>query len=157
MLFLKNGFLPIIPILLWNSYFYRKLPASYQKPLFDKDIPRFIETGENILRVLVFSFPVFIKLNYGSTKGVVLFTFGTLLYFASWLMLIYKPNSKAAKSALGFTAPASLPLIWLLGISFMADSFYFALPFSQWYYSIIAFLFVCFHFSHAFIVYKRGG
>ena len=56
--YLANCFLLLVPILLWNVVFAGKLPKAYSAEIFSKDIPRFIEYGENISRLFVFVLPI---------------------------------------------------------------------------------------------------
>ena len=48
-------------------------------------------------------------------KGFVLYVIGTLLYFASWLILMYFPEQKCVRII--YT-----PLIWLIGIGLIGNS-----------------------------------
>jgi hypothetical protein len=47
----------------------------------------------------------------GKVRALVLFTAGTLVYFASWVILMVAPGSSWSTSALGFVAPAHTPLL----------------------------------------------
>jgi hypothetical protein len=156
---LSNGFVPLIPILVWNYLFASRLPAVFEPKAFNSGIPLIIISGENIFRAVVFIMPLSFRINLLSSigkSGLLVFLAGASLYFLSWLMLIYFPDSKWSESFFGFTAPAYTPLIWLVGLGLMADSYYFNLPFSRWYYLLSAVFFTGFHFLHTMHVYRRN-
>lgn len=88
-------------------------------------------------------------------KGLVLYVIGTLLYFASWLMLMYFPNSTWSKSALGLLSPAYTPLFWLIGIGLIGDSLYFNIPYRRWWYFFIVIVFLIFHNWHTYLIYLK--
>jgi len=142
----------------WNLVFSEKLPKEFQPEIFWKDIPAFLKYGENALRVLVLMLTFLMPLSIATLvqkKGVVLYVIGTLIYFASWYILINFPNIGWSQNIIGFTAPAFTPLIWLLGIGLLGNSFYFNLPFKRWYFISISILFLIFHNIHAIIIYTR--
>lgn len=155
---ISNGYIPILPILIWNIIFTSKLPPAYEPRAFNSNIPLFLIIGENVFRTIIFILPIFVRFNISSKigrRGLVIFLIGMLLYFASWILLIYAPNSVWSQSALGFAAPAYTPMIWLIGLSLMFDSYYFKLAYSKWHYIIPSFAFLCFHCTHSLFVYFR--
>lgn len=157
--FLFNGFLLIIPILIWNGIFYSRLPAQYQPEIFEKGIHPSISFGENILRVVIFGLPLLFMIGF-STKtqqlGLGLYLAGVIIYFLSWLPLMFAPDSAWSTSLLGFMAPAYTPMLWMVGVALFGDSFYFSLDYKPLYYLIPAALFSVFHCVHAAIVYVRN-
>jgi hypothetical protein len=157
--FLFNGFLLIIPILIWNGIFYDRLPAQYQPGIFEQGIHPIIKFGENILRIAIFGLPLLFMMGL-STKtqqlGLALYVSGVILYFFSWLPLMFAPESTWSTSFLGFTAPAYTPMLWMVGVSLLGDSFYFPLVYKPLNYLIPAALFSVFHCTHAAIVYIRN-
>ena len=155
---LSNGFLPLIPILIWNLLLTKKLPPSHDPEIFDKDIPKIILHFENGFRFLVFLIPLFIKLNIRSDQGqmgLIIFSIGTLIYFASWLLLIHFPESKWSTGLPGFAAPAWTPLIWLTGLSLLGKSFYFNWEYTPCYLLIPSILFLILHSLHAGLTWRR--
>jgi len=155
--FITNGYIPLIPILVWNFIFISKLPLAYKPQLFNHDIPMFIIVGENLFRSIIFILPLFFKLSIGKTiqrKGLVVFIVGVALYFLSWLMLIYMPESKWSNSVIGFSAPAFTPVIWLVGLSLMVEKYYF-FRYSKWHYILPAIFFSIFHIYHSIYVFNR--
>jgi hypothetical protein len=154
---LSNGFVAIIPILVWNGIFTSKLPAAFSPTSFDRNVPFYIIAGENTFRFTVFLMPLFLRLRISTPigkTGTALFLFGVLLYFLSWLVLIYAPASRWSASILGFCAPACTPLIWLVGISLMADSYYFDAAYSKWHFIVPSLGFLLFHILHTIHAYK---
>lgn len=153
-----NCFLLTIPIMLWNVLLTNKLPKSFQPEIFWKDIPAFLTYGENISRAVVFMLTLLMPL-YISTdsqkRGLFLYVGGTLLYFLSWVVLIEFPNSELSMSIIGFTAPAYTPIIWLIGIGLIGNTFYFNLPFRRWLFISTSIIFLIFHNFHAITIYYR--
>jgi hypothetical protein len=153
-----NCFLLTIPILAWNLIFANKLPKVFQPEIFWNDIPTFLSYGENISRTIVFIFTALMPLKIltkTQEKGVFLYVLGTLIYFASWLLLIYFPNSLWSNSIFGFLAPAYTPLIWLVGIGLIGDSMYFNIPYKKWSFMTISAVFLIFHNAHTYLIYFR--
>ena len=153
-----NCFILTIPILIWNLVLAGKLPQEFQPEIFWKDIPAFLTFGENISRTVVFILTALMPLSISTNtqkKGLLLFFGGTILYFVSWLALMYFPDSGWCRSIFGFMAPAYLPLVWLTGIGLIGNSFYFRLPYRPWIFLSIAWLFMIFHNVHVAIIYFR--
>jgi len=156
---LTNGFWLIVPILIWNAIFYRRLPAQYQPEFFDKDLHQAILYGENIFRVLIFGLPLWFSIGL-STKtqqiGLALYLVGSLIYFLSWLPLTIAPNSTWSSSLIGFAAPAYTPIFWIFGIALLGDNFYIPIDYKPLYYLIPAVIFSVFHCTHAVTAYSRN-
>jgi hypothetical protein len=154
-----NCFLLSIPILIWNLILANKLPKVFQSEIFWKDIPPLISYGENISRFAIFGLMFFMPvsiLTATQKKGIALYIIGSLLYFASWLMLIYFPYSVWSNTIFGFMAPAYTPLLWLLGIGFIGNSFYFNLAYKRWMFISIAIVFILFHCSHTYLIFLKS-
>ncbi len=144
--------------MIWNIVLADKLPNSYQPEIFWKDIPSFLTYGENISRIFVFILSFLMPINFSTNiqkKGLLIYVFGTILYFSSWLFLIYFPDSRWSNNAIGFMSPAYTPLIWLTGIGLIGNSFYFNLPFKRWLFFLISLIFLIFHNYHALIIFLR--
>ncbi|PJZ23893.1 hypothetical protein CH352_18850 [Leptospira hartskeerlii] len=136
-----------------------KLPPAYQASEFNGNIPVSVLIGENIFRTIIFVLPLFLKFDweFGKSKiGLITYGIGSCLYYLSWLALIFLPNSVWSLSLIGFIAPAYTPIVWLVGISFIANKYYFNTIYSKWHLLIPSILFSGFHISHAIIVYNRS-
>jgi hypothetical protein len=157
-LIFTNGFLPLLPVFAWNIIFASKLPSAFGPENFDKGIPKPVLTGETVFRTIVFLMPLLFSLNIqtgSGTAGLAFYILGLILYFLSWIMLMFFPKTSWSKSVFGFTAPAYTPAVWLAGIGLMADRYYFTAAFSVWHYFLPAVLFLVFHISHTVTVYSR--
>lgn len=156
--FLKNCFLLLIPILIWNLLFTGYLPESYSPKVFWKGIPKYIGITENLLRIVVIATPVMMIFSLKTSHqkiGLGTYLVGTLFYFLSWLLLIIYPNSFWSRSALGFTAPAYTPIIWLIGIGVIGNNSFLNIKYLTSIYISIALLFVFFHTLHVYLVYQN--
>lgn len=156
--YLFNCFLLTIPILLWNFIWTDKLPKAFQPEIFWNNIPAFLTYGENISRIIMFVFICLMPLKISTStqkKGFALYAAGILLYFASWLILIYFSDSMWSKSVFGWLAPAYTPLFWLIGIGLIGNSLYFNLPYRKWLFFLVVIIFSIFHNGHAYLIYFR--
>jgi hypothetical protein len=156
--YLLNCFILTIPVLIWNIALTNKLPKVFQPEIFWEKISPFLTYGENIFRVAVFLLTLLMPLSFSTTsqkEGLIIYLSGMILYFASWLVLIYLPDSKWSNSILGFLAPAYTPLFWLIGIGLIGNSLYFNLPYRQWHFISISIIFLLFHNAHALTIFFR--
>jgi hypothetical protein len=156
--YLLNCFLLTLPILVWNIFLANKLPEEFQSEIFKNDISIFLTYGENISRTIVFMLTLLMPLSILTIiqkKGLLLYIGGTILYFISWLTLIYFPRSVWSNSVFGFMAPAYTPLLWLLGIGLIGNSFYFNLPFRRWFFISLTMIFLIFHNFHTYTIFLR--
>ncbi|MEI1279606.1 hypothetical protein V6Z05_14855 [Leptospira venezuelensis] len=136
-----------------------KLPAAYQPSEFNNNIPVYVLFGENIFRTIIFILPLFLKYDLAFDKvkiGLITYGIGSCLYYLSWVILIFLPSGNWSLSLIGFIAPAYTPIIWLIGISFIANKYYFNILYSKWHLLVPSILFSGFHISHAVIVYNRS-
>ncbi len=153
-----NGFIPVIPVLIWNAVFTKKLPEEFGPESFDRGIPGPLLISENILRLLVFFLPLCTRINIISSigqLGLIIFLFGIACYFGSWIMLIRFPGARWSKSLFGFTAPAYTPLIWLVGLSLLIDSYYFRFSYAFWHYAILSCAFIGVHLTHTILAFSK--
>ena len=151
-----NCFVLTIPILIWNIVLTNDLPKTTKPESVLQSIPPFIIYAENIIRIIVFTMMFFMPIQISKKiqkQGLLLFIFGTLVYFASWLFLIYYPDSLWSKSIFGVLSPAYTPAIWLIGIGLIGDSFYFNLPYKRWVFVSLSILFLFFHNIHTYKIY----
>ncbi|MFP4016781.1 MAG: hypothetical protein ACLFUI_07085 [Halanaerobiales bacterium] len=153
---ISNGFCLLVPIFLFNMIFANKLPAPFSTDKFDQGIPDYILMSENILRVIVFILPVFMKIgltNNIQKIGLLIYLIGILLYFASWFILIYYPGSRWSTGLIGFMAPAYTPLIWLIGIGMICYNSNIINIYRPWMYFVFSILFTGIHSYHTYLAY----
>jgi len=156
--YLLNCFLLMLPIMIWNILFTEKLPQEYQPEVFWKEIPVWLKYAENISRILLFILTILMPLSISTStqkRGLILYIGGTIIYFASWLLLIFSPDNIWSNSIFGFMAPAYTPLLWLIGIGLIGNSFYFNLPYRRRFFILVSILFLIFHNWHTLTIYLR--
>lgn len=147
----RNGFLFLVPIMLWDSALTSSLPASYGNPAEWQAANPGLALGENLSRWLVVLLPAFMPIRLVSPRqraGLVLWTAGVAAYFASWIAVIAWPASAWSQAPIGFLAPAYLACPWLVGIAMMSDRLYFRSPYRWWQYLVLATVFAAFHTAH---------
>lgn len=153
-----NCFILLIPIFLWNIFFATSLPRGYSIEFFWKDIPPIVGTTENILRIIAFFLPLLMPLTIKTTSqkiGLGIYLAGVAIYFLSWIMQIYYPDSAWSSSLFGFLAPAYTTIIWLIGIGLIGNKLFIKIPYHPIIYIAISAVFVFVHTTHAYIVYTR--
>lgn len=155
---LGNSFILLTPILVWNVVFASKLPPAFSPESFNSGIPSLILAGENLFRIIIFSLPLFMKIGASRAtwlKGLIVYATGSALYYLSWLALMRAPDSAWSNSAPGFIAPAYTPIIWLVGIGMMTDSYSFKVKYNKWHFICPGIAFTIFHVTHTAVVYMR--
>ncbi|MHC4736532.1 MAG: hypothetical protein ACYTDW_19050 [Planctomycetota bacterium] len=153
-----NCFILLIPVFLWNILFATSLPRGYSIEFFWKDIPPVVGITENILRIIVFFLPLLMPLTIRTSRqkiGLGIYLAGVAIYFLSWVLQIYLPESAWSISLFGFLAPAYTTMIWLIGIGLIGDKLFVKVPYNPIIYMAISTLFVVFHTIHTYIVYTR--
>ena len=153
-----NCFILVIPIFLWNILFATSLPSGFSMEFFWKDIPPIVGTTENITRIIAFFLPLLMPLTIQTRQqriGLGIYLAGVAIYFLSWIMQIYSPDSAWSSSVFGFLAPAYTTLIWFIGIGLIGDRLFFQVPYKRIIYIAISTVFVVFHTTHTYIVYTR--
>ncbi len=156
------GFWLVLPPLIMDGLFTASLPAAFQPDSFWRDIPAAIAWPENALRALVIGLTLLLPLPWPLAglgerwSGLFVYAIGLISYALSWLMLIAWPFSSWSLSAIGFSAPAWTPLLWLAGIGLLTDRsrlgrFNFILPI----YWLAAIAFCSAHVAHALTVFAR--
>ncbi len=141
-----NLFLIIVPILIWNILFSSKLPLDH---FFSLSAPQWLLVSENILRLIIFTLPLFMPINKENKYFIIgkrLFIFGVIIYFISWVVLIILPLENIVHMAWLLYMPAITPLVWLIGISLMGD---LAI------YSGLSILFIILHVSEFIFKYQQ--
>jgi hypothetical protein len=136
-----NCFWLIVPLLIWNLVYGPRLTDP--RITSDANSPGWQLIAENIMRMPVFILPLLIPLQFRepvSKIGLAVYIMGTLIYFASWLPLLFAPGSAWSNSPLGLLAPALTPFLCLLGIALIGGS---------WTYGVLAVIFILIHTWHA--------
>ncbi|MCK5128943.1 MAG: hypothetical protein KAQ68_03755 [Clostridiales bacterium] len=155
---LSNGFVLMMPIFIWNIIFTSKLPSPFEARNFDVGIPQYILLGENLFRAVVFILPILFTIDMSTRVGKIGLLFylaGCLIYFASWLLIIYMQDSSWSTGIFGFTAPAYTPIIWLVGISLMTGSYNIKIPYTRWHYLVPCIVFIGVHTIHSIMAYTK--
>lgn len=151
-----NCFVLTIPILVWNILLTDKLPKTTKPEILIQHISQLITYPENIILIILFTMMAFMPIQISKTiqkQGLFLFVFGTFIYFTSWLVLIYYPESIWSKSAFGLLSPAYTPALWFIGIGLIGDRFYFNLPYKRWIFISLSIVFLIFHNIHTYEIY----
>ena len=108
----------------------------------DAHSPAWLLTAENITRIIIFAAPLILPLRHKdnvSKTGLAIYIIGTLIYFATWIPLIWIPDSLWSQSAAGLLAPRLTPLLPFLGIALIGRS----TP-----YGVFSILFIALHTWH---------
>jgi hypothetical protein len=153
-----NGFVLLIPVLLWNVALASALPPGYSNPELWDAIPRWLALAENALRVLLFVLPLAMRIGATTTRqkaGLVVYVVGLVAYGASWMAEIRLPESAWSCSVIGFTAPAYTAAIWLVGIGMVGERIHPRVPFHPVTYIVLCGLFTAVHTAHAWWVFGR--
>lgn len=130
----------MVPLLAWNIVLAPKI--TLDKVISDSNSPIWLLVAEHITRIIVFVFPLLLPLRLQDTiskTGLAIYIVGTLIYFASWIPLIWIPASIWSQSAAGLLAPRLTPLLLFLGIAMIGHS----LP-----YAGFSILFIALHIWH---------
>ena len=121
-LHLLNCLWLILPLLAWNLVLGPRI--TQVAIISDSHSPKWLLIAENIARILVFALPVLIPLPIGADWrsalpkiGLAVNILGTLIYFASWLPLLFAQASAWSNSPAGLLAPRLTPYFSFLGIA----------------------------------------
>src|SRR5512138_1013628 len=88
----RNCFWLMVPLLIWNLIYAPKITDP--RITSDAGSPGWLLILENAARITVFMLPLFLPLQFKdslSKVGWVGYILGTLIYFASWLPLLFAP------------------------------------------------------------------
>ncbi|GEM_PF-2919086 len=116
-----NAGLLCLPVLAWNVAFTKRLDMSS----FGGAVPAWYSACENVLRGATLAYPFARPMDAHDDLfkiGAWVYGAGLVVYFLSWLPLMDTDPRPWQKSLLIQLAPAYTPLVWLAGISFMANS-----------------------------------
>ena len=127
---------------------------------FWRDIPTPLVLIENLLRASVFGLPFAMPLEIATKparRALWVFVLGTLVYFVSWLALMYQPHSAWSSSVLGSLAPVYTPILWLPGLAVLGQRLFWGHFYRWWMYLFLCVGFLAAHITHAAIVYARSA
>ncbi|OJU77802.1 MAG: hypothetical protein BGO09_03485 [Bacteroidetes bacterium 47-18] len=156
--YIFNGFLLILPAIAWNAALAHRLPPFFEPASLDHHIPFMITFSEQLFRVLFFIVVFLMPLSRTGTqirRGGILYILGLLLYFASWVPLVWFPDSSWSVSLLGLSAPSWTPVCWMSGIICLCNGFSFGIPYRKWIPWSLLILFLLFHNLHIFLAFYR--
>ena len=156
--YLLNCFLLLLPIIIWNVLFFKKLPEAYVSGDIWDNIPNWLNIAENILRVVVFLLPLLLVLSLETKTqktGLFIYTIGLLIYFASWLWQMYFPDSNWSSSLIGHMAPAYTPIVIFVGIAMIGQQSFIPFPQVGTIYCILSVAFIIVHSYHAYLAYDN--
>jgi hypothetical protein len=139
-----NAFWLMLPLLGWNLLLAPRLTDP--RLTADSHSPAWLLIAENASRTLVFALPLFMPLSGKADwqseihrAGLILYVLGTVTYFATWLPLLFAPDSVWSNSAIGLLAPRLTPFLPFLGIALLGGS---------WPYGLISAVFIVLHSWH---------
>lgn len=135
-----NCFWLILPLLAWNLLFGAKI--TQDQITSDAHSPAWLLGLENVFRLATFILPLCLSMKWDGRQGKIgmtIYMIGTLIYFASWLPLMYAPQGAWSQSIMGLFAPRLTPLVALLGVALIARS---------WPYGWVSTIFIFFHTWH---------
>ncbi len=148
-----NGIWLLAPVMVWNILLAAKLPAAFSRDVFWHEVPSIISIPENTLRIALFALPGVTVFEPGA--GLLVYGLGLVAYFASWLALIHRPESRWSRHALGFLAPAYTPSLWLAGVALSTTSYVGHEPWVRWAFVALSAGFLSFHVAHTTLIFRR--
>ncbi|WP_344119927.1 hypothetical protein [Kocuria aegyptia] len=147
MAWVQNRFWLLVPVLVLNLVLVGRLPPPLTPGSAGPDIPSWLAVSETLLRVVVFGAPLLMPLRLrapGTRTALTVYGFGFAAYVAAWAVVIWAPTSSWSTSAVGFTALAWTPLLFLIGIG--KGSTLRSVPgYRPWMYLAAAVLFTAVH------------
>jgi len=149
----------LVPAIAWNLTFTSTLMPASAMEEFSRDIPAPLVFIENLLRGLVFVLPFAMPLEVMSQSercALWGFVLGTLVYFASWMALMYWPHSAWSSSPMGLLAPAYTPILWLCRLAALGERLFWGHFYRWWMYLLVCVGFLAAHITHAALVYTRS-
>jgi len=124
---LSNCFWLVIPLLAWNIALAPKL--TLVEVTSDAHSPAWLLAAENLTRIVVFAFPLLLALQVkdrlGKT-GLAIYLVGILIYFASWIPLVWIPQSNWSQYSAALLMPRITPLLAFMGIALIGHSRFYA-------------------------------
>ena len=150
--YIYNCFLFFIPILIFNILFFKKLPSYYLK-----NISHPIIKAETIIRIITIAFSIIMAINIQNNTGkigLIIYIIGIIIYFSSYFIEIYFPNTLFSKKLIFILAPYWTSVIWLIGIGLLGIKLFVNIPYHFTVYLIISVIFTIIHTIHGYLCYK---
>ena len=101
--YINNCFLFFVPILIFNILFFKKLPSHYLM-----NISHPIITAETITRIITIAFSTIMVINIQKKTGkigLMIYIIGAIIYFTSYFIEIYAPNTLFSRNKIFILAP----------------------------------------------------
>ncbi|MBX3261355.1 MAG: hypothetical protein KIS78_06535 [Labilithrix sp.] len=153
----NSSFGLMVPVLLLNLACAGSLPPTYQPEVFWHDVPSALALTEHISRTAVTALPLAMSKSESRPRrrlGLALYGAGLVAYTAAWAALILAPRSGWSLHFVGFSAPASLPIVWLAGIGVASRARWRGVKPLFW---LASALFLASHLGHTALVFSRLG
>ena len=150
----------LLPAIAWNVAFTSTLMPASDMAEFWRDIPAPLVFIENSLRAVVFALPFAMPLHTATQRerrALAIFVLGTLVYFASWVAVMYWPQSAWSGSVLGALAPAYTPILWLPALAVLGQRLFWGQFYRWWMYLLACIGFLAAHIGHAAFVELRSA
>lgn len=150
----RNGAYLVVPPLAISFGLWGLLPEGYAPETFDAAAPAWLRLGENILRTLVLALPLGLRISTDCRGGWITYAVGLVAYLGSYLWLAAWPDGRWTTSAVGFTAPAWTPALWMLGIAMICRTSWVTTRWKWWTYLVVVAAFLGFHVGHTGMVWS---
>jgi len=150
--YINNCFLFFVPILIFNILFFKKLPTHYLK-----NISHPIITAETITRIITIVFSTIMAINIQNKiekTGIIIYIIGIIIYFTSYFIEIYAPDTLFGKKIIFILAPYWTSIIWLIGIGLVGNNLFINIPYHFTVYLILSAVFATIHTIHGYLCYK---
>ena len=149
---MSNCFLLFIPILVFNILFFKKLPSYYLK-----NISHPIIIAETITRIITIAFSMIMAIDIKNKTGkidLIIYIIGIIIYFTSYFIEIYAPNTLFGKNIIFILAPYWTSVIWLIGIGLVGNRLFVNIPYHFIVYLVLSIIFATIHTIHGYLCYK---
>jgi len=149
---MSNCFLLFIPILVFNILFFKKLPSHYLK-----NISHPIIIMESITRIITIALSIIMAINTQNKTGkigLMIYIIGTIIYFTSYFIEIYFPNTLFSRKIIFILAPYWTSVIWLIGIGLVGNRLFINVPYHFTVYLVLSIIFATIHTIHGYLCYK---
>ena len=120
----RNGFVLIVPLLVWNALMWPQLPADAGGA---EAVPLVLEVAEQGLRLIVLAMPLGLRLEYRGRRGaagLLLYGLGLVVYALTWIPWLSGSEQVSLPLPLG---PAVTPLMVFAGIAVLGRSVAYAI------------------------------